>query len=150
MESHTFPDSWNEGIVTPINKKGNKLDVNNYRGIIFLKIITTRIESHMYRLDLWKVNQCGFKKDHRTEDNIFILNTLYESRVTKGNAKMYLAFVDFSKFFDTINRDVSFYKLLKYGVSGPVYKVIKSMYSTTEYRVRIDGHLSPNFWPHPV
>ena len=85
------------------------------------------------------------KKDHRTEDNIFILNTLYESRVTKGNAKMYLAFVDFSKFFDTINRDVLFYKLLKYGVSGPVYKVIKSIYSTTKYRVRIDGHLSPNF-----
>ena len=84
-------------------------------------------------------------KDHRTEDNIFILNTLYESRVTKGNAKMYLAFVDFSKFFDTINRDVLFYKLLKYGVSGPVYKVIKSMYSNTKYRVRIDGHLSPNF-----
>ena len=94
--SHTFPDSWNEGIVTPIHKKGNKLDVDNYRGIIisscvgkiFLKIITTRIESYMYRLDLWKVNQCGFKKDHRTEDNIFILNTLYESRVTKGNAKI--------------------------------------------------------------
>ena len=68
----------------------------------------------MYRLDLWKVNQCGFKNDHRTEDNIFILNTLYESRVTKGNAKTYLAFVDLSKFFDTINRDVLFYKLLKY------------------------------------
>ena len=68
--SHTFPDSWNEGIVTPIHKKGNKLDVDNYRGIIisscvgkiFLKIITTRIESYMYRLDLWKVNQCGFKR----------------------------------------------------------------------------------------
>ena len=60
--------------------KGNKLDIDNYRDIIisscvgkiFLKIITTRIESHMYKLDLWKVNQCGFKKDHRTEDNIFI------------------------------------------------------------------------------
>ena len=151
--SHTFPDLWNEGIVTPIHKQGNKLDVDNYRGIIisscfgkiFLKIITTRIESYMYRLDLWKVNECGFKKDHQTENNIFILNTLYKSCVTKGNAKMYLAFVDFSKFFDTINRDVLFYKLLKYGVSGPVYKVIKSMYSTRKYRVRIDGHLSPNF-----
>ena len=126
--SHTFPDLWNE--VSPIHKKGNKLDVDNYRGIIisssvgkiFLKMITTRVESYMYRLDLWKVNQCGFKKDHRTEDNIFILNTLYESHITKGNAKMYLAFVDFSKFFDIINMDLLFYKLLQYGVSGPVYK----------------------------
>ena len=84
----TFPDSWNEGIITPIHKKGNKLDVDNYRAIIisscivtiFLKIITTRIESYMCRLDLWTINQCGFKKDHWTEDNIFISNTLYESQ----------------------------------------------------------------------
>ena len=33
---------------------------------------------------------------------------------------MYLAFIDFSKFFDTINREMLYYKLLKYGISGPV------------------------------
>ena len=91
----------------------------------------------MYRLDLWKVIQCGFKKDHQTEDNIFILNTLYEPRVTMSNDKIYLVFVDFSKFFDTINKDVFIYNLLKYGVSGPVYKVIKSMYSTKKSELMV-------------
>ena len=63
---------------------------------------------------------------------------------------MYLAFVDLSKFFYPINRDILFYELLKYGVSAPVYKVIKSMYSTTKYRVRIDGHFSSNVFGHGV
>ena len=83
------------------------------------------------------------KEVNRTVDNIFVLNTLYEPSITKGNAKMYLAFVDFAEFFDTMNRDLLFCKC--YGVSGPVYKVIKSMYSNREYRVRIESHPSPNF-----
>ena len=28
-----FPDSWRERIVIPLHKKGDKNDVNNYRGI---------------------------------------------------------------------------------------------------------------------
>ena len=124
----TFPGTWNVGLITPLHKKGDKLNADNYRGIIisscvgkiYLKIMTSRIEKYMSTNNLWCIHQCGFKKDHRTEDNLFVLNTIYESHVARGQGNIYLAFVDFSKFFDTINRDMLYYKLLKYGISGPV------------------------------
>ena len=45
---------------------------------IFLKVITSKIDSYMNSLNLWCINQCDFKKDHRTEDNLFILNTIHK------------------------------------------------------------------------
>lgn len=96
----------------------------------------------------WKANQCGYKADHRTEDNIFILKTIYESYVENKQQKVYAAFVDFSKFFDKINRKYLFYKLLKYGITGNVYKIIKSMYDKPKYSVMIDGQISPAFTSH--
>ena len=70
-------------------------------GKLFTKILTKRIDEFIRVNGLWKFNQCGFKADHRTEDNLFILNTIYEKYINKENNT---AFVDFSKFFDKINR----------------------------------------------
>ena len=33
FNSGKFPKSWKDGIIIPVHKQGNKLDVNNYRGI---------------------------------------------------------------------------------------------------------------------
>ena len=150
LNSQVFPEPWNEGLIIPIHKKGDKLNIDNYRGIIisscigklFLKVMTSRIESHMDRLHRWCDNQCGCKKDHRTEDNLYILNSVYESHVSRGKGNIYLAFVDFTKFFDTINREMLYYK---YGICGPIYHIIKSMYSATSYRVKIGDHIAPSF-----
>ena len=51
----TFPGTWNVGLITPLHKKGDKLNADNYRGIIisscvgkiYLKIMTSRIEKYM-------------------------------------------------------------------------------------------------------
>ena len=92
---------------------------------------------------LRKFNQCGYKADHRAEDNLFILNTIYEKYVNMENKTVYTAFVDFSKFFDKTNRTFLLYKLLRYNISGNVYNIIKSMYSNTAYQILINGNLSP-------
>ena len=39
---------------------------------ICLKIMASRVEKYMSTNNLWCINQCGFKKDHRTEDNLFL------------------------------------------------------------------------------
>ena len=150
---HTFPKTWGDGIVVPLHKKDDKMDVNNYRGIIissslgkfFLRIINKRIENFMTEQNKWSPNQCGFKKDHRTEDNLFLLRNIHEKYVKRGKKKVYAAFVDFSKFFDKINRHIMFYKLLKYGITGKIYHLIKSVYSTTSYKIKIGDSTSPSF-----
>ena len=71
-----------------------------------------------------------------------VLNAIHETYVARGKGNIYLAFSDFSEFFDTINREMLCYKLLKYGISRPVYNVIKNMYSATRYRVKIRDIIS--------
>ena len=66
----------------------------------------------------WKINQCGFKPDHRTEDNLFILKSIHESYAVETNTNIHAAFIDFSKFFDTIDRMYLFYKLLKNNIKS--------------------------------
>ena len=148
-----FPSLWSDGLIVPLHKKDDRLDTNNYRGIIissclgklFLRIITKRINDFMDQHHKWSSRQCGFKKDHRTEDNLFILNTIFEKYVKVEKKKVYVAFIDFSKFFDKINRHIMLYKLLKYGISGKIYNIIKSVYSKTSFAIKIGGKISPDF-----
>ena len=108
----TFPGVWNVQLITPLHKKGDKLNADDYHGIImsscvgtiYLKIMTSRIKIFISTNNLCCRNQCGFKEDHRTEDNLFVLNTIYESHMARGQGNIYLAFVDFSKFPYTIKK----------------------------------------------
>ena len=51
LDSGVFPDSWRERIVIPLHKKGDKNDVNNYRGITLLscfsKLFTTVLDNRV-------------------------------------------------------------------------------------------------------
>ena len=152
----SFPKIWSDGIIVPLHKKDDKLDTNNYRGIIIssclgkllLRIITKRIDGYMTTSGLWSINQCGFKSDHRTEDSLFLIRSLFEKYVKNMKKKVYIAFVDFSKFFDKINRQMLLYKLLRNGITGNIYNIIKNIYENTTYRIRIGDQLSPVFDAH--
>lgn len=153
LSNSCHPNDWSISHITPIFKSGDKNDLNNYRGIavnscvckLFTSILTDRLDKHMTKNKFWKTNQAGFKKGHRTEDNMFVINTIFQSYVVKKKQKVFCAFVDFKKFFDRINRDFLLYKLLKYNVTGEFYNIIKSMYSNTNYRVKLHEGLSKIF-----
>ena len=82
-----FPSNWNTDIMVPIHKSGSVNDPANYRHIVlssilyklFSKILCTRISAYFETENPWSENQCGFKPRHRTEDNIFIIKTLFEN-----------------------------------------------------------------------
>ena len=149
-----FPTKWCDGLIIPLHKKGNKMNVDNYRGIIIsscvskilLRILTKRIDGYMSSSGKWSVKQCGFKKDHRTEDNLFILRNIHDKYVKGMKKDVYITFIDFSKFFDKINRHMMLYKLLKYDINGSIYDVIKSVYTRTGYQVQIGDDVSPLFY----
>ena len=108
LNSGFFLYIWSDGLIILLHIKNDKLCVDNYRGLmifscvgkLFTKILTKIIDEFMRVNGLWKFDQCGFKADHRTEDNLFILYTIYEKYINMENKTVYTAFVDFSKFFD--------------------------------------------------
>ena len=147
-----FPDAWAEGLRTAVYKAGYRLDPNNYRGItvlpIFAKIFEIafhdRLQLVCEAFGLQDEYNGGFVKGNMTADNMFILNSLIQRQILKGDS-LIVCFVDFSKAFDVISRNILFYKLIKYGIHGRIIDTMRSLYSKTHFRVKCNGKIS-----HPV
>ena len=124
-----------------ILKKGEAWDLDNYRGIaigsilgkLFALILLNRLETWIKEAHPISPNQVGFKKGHRTSDHIFVLNTVVKRIVQVEKKRLYVAFVDFRKAYDKINRSLLFLKLQRLGVKGLLYKNIKAIYDVIFY-----------------
>ncbi len=139
-----FPETWSEGFIVPLHKKGSINNCNNYRGITLLSSmgkLFTRIVSN--RIDLWAEKyfvyveaQAGFRKGMSTTDNIFVLHGLI-THMINNNKQLYCGFVDFSKAFDYVVRPNLWSKLIRLGVRGKILNVIKSMYHSIKSKTKI-------------
>nr|XP_006817258.1 PREDICTED: RNA-directed DNA polymerase from mobile element jockey-like [Saccoglossus kowalevskii] len=145
LSNGVFPTEWNTSYLVPLHKSGNITDVNNYRGIALSNsiskvlniIINNRLQLFLDNQNYMKNTQFGFQKHHRTRDSIFILKSLINKYVNKaGKSHLYACFVDLRKAFDSVWREGMLYKLLKAGVTGKVFNLIKSMYSVTKYAIK--------------
>ena len=148
----TFPKIWNESLITLIHKKGNKQDPANYRGIsltsnlgkLFNKVLYNRLSDFVKRNKILCPNQIGFKEKARTADHIFSLKSIIEYK-KNHNKKVFAAFIDLRKAFDTIWRTGLFYKLLDLKVPFKIFKVLRSMYQDTTCRLKFSNGLSEKF-----
>ena len=148
----SFPKIWNESFLVLLHKKGNKFDPGNYRGIsissnmgkLFNKIIYKRLLRFINNNNLISKNQIGFKEKSRTTDHIFTLKTIID-KYKKKNKKVFAAFIDLKKAFDTVWRLGLFYKLLNNNVPKQIFNVIESMYTNTSYKIKFKDGLSSIF-----
>ena len=78
----------------------------------------------------------------RTSDHIFLLQTIVEKVVKNQKGKLYAAFIDFKKAYDTVNRDLLLQRLKALGINGIFLRNIEAMYKTTGYFIKVkSGHL---------
>ena len=153
LKSGEYPKAWKSSIISPIHKGQDIHTPENYRGIavadciskLFCKILNSRIVKHLTDENFWRHNQNGFMEKRRTDDNIMIINTIFQKYVNEKKQKLYVAFIDFSKFFDSINRKFLLYKLLKSGITGKCYSILKSMYKGSHYSVKTDYGITSAF-----
>jgi hypothetical protein len=84
-----FPQSWCEGLTTPILKSGDKQDPNNYRGIcissslgkFFCSILNNGLMNYTKQENIIHPSQIGFMPGNRTADHILTLKTLHDKYV---------------------------------------------------------------------
>ena len=79
--------------------------------------------------------QGGFKRGYSTKDNMFTLLALIQKQFA-FNRKLYVAFIDIEKAFDSISRKLLWPILLRNGIKGKLYKCVRSMYEIVKARVR--------------
>ena len=74
-------------------------------------------------------------------NNIFVLTGAIQ-RAKFLNQPLYGAFVDFRQNFDTINRNMMFYKLVKKKIDGKLIRLLYDMYKNTKSMICVDVLLS--------
>ncbi|KAH9582360.1 hypothetical protein MS3_00000357 [Schistosoma haematobium] len=149
-ELESVPTSWNESIVVPIFKKGSRRSCNNYRGIRLLPIASKLLASVILRRlfktreRLTREEQAGFRSGRGCIDHIFTLRQMLEHRHTFQRPTI-VVFLDIRAAFDSLDRTVLWYCLLKKGVLEKLINILKTLYTNTSGRVRAYNHLSPLF-----
>ena len=143
--------SWSTSILVPIFKKGSPDDPSNYRGIsllsclakFFYSILNDRLLHFASENGILVPNQLGFLPGNRTSDAHIILHNLINKYCHKNRKYLYGCFIDFSKAFDSVPRDILFQKLIKYGITGKFLEVIMNAYREDHTFVKIKNKLSP-------
>ena len=140
------PNSWSEGYICPIYKnKGDPNNVDNYRGItilscygkLFTCIFNNWLFDYLESLGLLCEEQARFRKGYGTIDHIFNLKCLIDLYLFRRQ-KLYCAFIDYRKAFDSVNMVLLWQKLLRTGIDGKILNVIQNLYKSAKSCVR-DG-----------
>jgi hypothetical protein len=104
------PSEWSTAAIVPFPKKGDLTKPANYRGILLTsvaaKIYNKLLMNRIYPFidPLLRHNQNGFRRGRSTLPHILSIIILVEE-CQIGNKTAAMVFVDFSKDFDSINRE---------------------------------------------
>ena len=134
-DTGVFPEGWNCGRITLIHKKGLRAKLGNYRPItvlvsmssFFSKLLNQRLIEVVETHKLLGEAQNGFRQGRCGADNIFVLNTILWRAKALGE-NVHLGFVDISKAYDSVNREVLWKKLENIGIRGVFLETLKSLY----------------------
>ena len=82
--------------------------------------------------------------NHRTADHIFVINSIINKIIRIEKKKLFVAFIDFRKAYDTVNRTLLLLKLQKMGINGVFYSNFKATINSISYLIKVKGgHLEP-------
>jgi len=152
MEEGIFPNVLKQATVIPVFKKGEKDNMNNYRPIsllpvmskVFEKVINTRITKVLDDKGYIDENQYGFRKNHSTEDAILKFTDEIERDISEKK-HVVSVFVDVSKAFDSCDHTILINKIRKIGLYGQSLELIKSYLKDREQIIWVNDKCGGTF-----
>ena len=142
FDNAVIPESWSLGVIKPIYKKGDPTLPQNYRpitilsclGKMFTSVLNNRLKAYSDKYNIIESCQAGFRSQHSTADNIFIIKCLID--IARANkTKLFSCFIDFKQAFDTVWRNGLWHKLLATKINGKCLSVIQSIYQNVRSQV---------------
>ena len=140
---------WLQALISSLHNE--KHDINNYRPISVLPIITGIFERHIStclidfldKHELIYDNQSGFRRHHSCQTS---LTKMVDNWFTAMNNNEIVGTVllDLSKAFDLVNHQILKQKLAAYKFSQPSQKWFSSYLSNRTQQVQVSGKLSMN------
>ena len=143
------PTDWEESFIVCLYKgKGDALDRGNYRGLKLteqaMKILERIVDGLIRQVVSIDDSQFGFVPGRGTTDAIFVVRQLQEKYLAV-NKRLYMAFVDLEKAFDSVPRKVIWWALRKLGVEEWIVRLVQGMYANARSRVRVGEGFSKEF-----
>ena len=117
-------------------------------GKLFLSIRNNRLAKFAKEKNLLSESQLDFVQGNRTSDPHIILHNLIQKYCHQKKGKIYGCFVDFSKAFDNVSRDILLNKLQKNGVDGKFFDILKTIYYNDMACIKIGNRYSAPFKPN--
>ena len=137
-----FPDSLKRANITPVHKKNDPLDKENYRPVSILPLLSKVYERAIFN-QLSEYMQkflnkilCGFCKAHSTQHALFRLLQGWQKELdNSGNVGTIL--MDLSKAYDCIPHDLLIAKLEAYGLDKISLNIIFDYLNNCKQRTKI-------------
>ena len=122
INANTFPEILKEAYVTPIYKKGDRHNPENYRPIsvtptlakIFERLLLEKMSEHLDMNITTNKNQFGFQKQKSCLNTIIALTEKINHYVEEKDIVLTI-FLDLAKAFNSISLDIFIQKIEKYG-----------------------------------
>lgn len=149
-ERESVNSLWTESDVIPLFKKGDQSNPANYRPISLLNtsgsILTDLLNKRLKTFLETRLSesQHGFRPHRSTQDLIFSLRQMQE-HANEWNRPLYALFIDFSKAFDSIDREDLCRVLHGVGIPGNIVNIVQSLHSRTTSKIRLGAERSSSF-----
>ena len=114
---------WKYAKITPLHKKGMSTDMDNYREISILPVVSKVLErvvhhqlhSFLSEHKLLNPFQCGFRRNHSTEFAAIAFSDYIRRGIDLGLLTGSV-FIDLRKAFDSVDHEILISKLESYGL----------------------------------
>ena len=147
LSSGRLPQTWKTANISPVFKKGDREQCNNYRPISLLCIVSKVFErcflNKVYPLvsDQISKAQHGFLPGRCTTTQLLSVYSDVNRSLDNG-FQTDMIFLDFSKAFDSVPHRLLSHKLKSFGFSGNILNLLSDYLSHRFQRVVIDGQVS--------
>ena len=125
-----FPNTWKTARVIPLHKKGSTDDINNYRPISILPVVSKILEKHVSSTfytflnenNLLNPKQSGFRTQHSCQTALTLMTEEWLNAMHKGELTGVLM-IDLCKAFDLVDHSL----LLSLGLHLIYLNVLKEL-----------------------
>ena len=142
LNTGIVPSDWKMANITPLFKKGDRSQPNNYRPIsltsivskLFEHILSSNIRKHLESNNILHHCQHGFRQFHSCETQLISLVQDLTLNFDE-DIQTDLVSMDFVKAFDTVPHHGLLYKLQWYGIQGKVHQWISNFLTNRRQKV---------------
>ena len=152
LNTGVVPSSMKDVIISILYKKDDPRVCNNYRGLSLInhegKLLERLIQNRLLKYvsspagaGIIPTNQFGFQPGKATTDAMWMSRLMGYLAVNK-NERLLKCYIDLTKAYDRVDRDILWCILGRYGVPDKMVELIKQLHVGSVARIKLNGTVS--------